>query len=478
MVLRFRNFILCLISLFLIRSEMNAKEVITRPKQTVKFYWENDVFLFTDREYTNGIRAEYGVYKTLWTPTGMIFKAFEAFLIPNGSIKQEYSGFGVTQAIYTPTNFFSSDISYGERPYSAFGIVSSLNTITFAKSSITFEIELGQIGPNAQGKPIQEAIHSLTNSPLPQGWDKQLSNRLLYQTNFDYKYFWTKNIGSQSSVRIGNLDSSFRIGPILRLGQIYSPVTPSLGSLDSSPVYATSEREFYFFFHPSIKYQTVNATLGGNQSTTLPNTYTLSNGEVSFSQDGKVFFLGEPFYNSLVEERSSSALIRFLLFQQYLGQERALSLNYLIFNSIFNGAPVPDLAFKITVLQEVFWSDFKKENYPGIEFFVYDTLFRDPTQGASIFTKLLAYQFFFRNAVPQSDAALITVLLLYNEDNATKSYRVDLQRWQGKISTGFFYQNDLFFSKFGIEVASLEYKVEDGTIPFHRYTSIQLGTFF
>lgn len=416
---------------FLVGSPLFSEEATSLPKQTVKFTWENDVFLFSDREYSNGIRAEYGDYKTLWSPTGIIFKGLETFLIPKNKIVQEYSGFGVTHALFTPTNFFSSDISYGERPYSAFALISSLNTITFSKSSVSLEMELGQIGPNVQGKWIQEFIHNLTNSPLPQGWDKQIPNRLLYQTNLDYKFFWTKSFGFQTAIRVGNLDSSFRIGPILRFGEIHSPVTPSLGSLDSSPIYVTSEREFYFFFHPSVKYQTVNATLGNNQSSTLPNTFTLSNGDVSFSQNGKVFFAGEPFYNSLVEERSSSALVRFLLFQQYLGQERTLSLNYLIFNSIFNGAPVPDLIFRLTVLQEVSRPDFKKENYPGIEFFVYDTLFRDSTQGASVFSKLLAYQFFFRNAIPQTDATLITLLLLYNEENAPKSYKVDMQRWQG-----------------------------------------------
>ena len=38
-------------------------------KQILRLTWENDVFLLTDREYTNGIRMEYGVYKKWYTPS-------------------------------------------------------------------------------------------------------------------------------------------------------------------------------------------------------------------------------------------------------------------------------------------------------------------------------------------------------------------------------------------------------------------------
>jgi hypothetical protein len=41
-----------------------------------KMNWENDLFFFSDREYTNGVKIEYGEYRFIHSPTSWILSGF------------------------------------------------------------------------------------------------------------------------------------------------------------------------------------------------------------------------------------------------------------------------------------------------------------------------------------------------------------------------------------------------------------------
>ena len=94
------------------------------PQKLFKLSWENDLFFNSDREYTNGVKLEYGEYRFIPSPTSWIFSGL-SFLSGSFSKKQkEYNGLNLSQLMFTPTNLQRSDISRGERPYSAYNQLS------------------------------------------------------------------------------------------------------------------------------------------------------------------------------------------------------------------------------------------------------------------------------------------------------------------------------------------------------------------
>jgi hypothetical protein len=446
--------------------------------QTLKLYLENDVLLISDREYTNGARLEYGVYSETYSPSNLLLGGV-SFLFPSLKNKaQSYSGVGFQHLMFTPLNLFSSDASYGERPYSSLALLSNMSQTTWEKSALAIETSLGQMGPSVQGKYFQESIHNLTNSPLPQGWDSQIPNRNIYQVNLDWRYFWTPYIGIQSTLKYGNMDTSVGFGPVFRIGKVHSPVSGGSSMSDPTPVYYTEETESYFYFKPSVKDQSYNGTLGGTGKSQPSAIVSAGDSPSLYFNNGQAVFLGEPLYNSVGDERSNSSYTRFLIYQRTVDPTTPYGVNFLIFNTIFNGAQVPENGLKLPILQTILDSKIDLSKYPGIELFLYDTLFRDQTTGVSIYSKLLAYRYFFSSAVSQPETNVITLLLLYNEQNSDKTYHVDVRRIQGRFSTGYVYQSPGWFFQVGIELMSLEYSGAEGVSPFHRYSTVQLGKKF
>lgn len=407
---------------------LKSEEKPKAPVQIAKLVWENDVFLLSDREYTNGVRLEYGVYGPTFFPTGFVFSGLGKLLPIFSTRSSEYHSLSATQTLYTPTNIFTSDTAYGERPYSAQGLVSSLSTYFWTRSALTWELAGGEMGPTLQGKYFQNRIHSLTNSPISQGWDSQISNQKLLQSNLDFKYFLNQNWGVQSAIKIGNLDTSFTFAPIFRFGKISSPVSGGLSLHDPSPLPLSESDEFYFYLRPGIKVQTTNATLGSTKQNSWTGIVDSEQPTGVLFQGGRPIFIGEPLYNSLVGEGSSSAAPRFLLYQSLISGDTPYGMEILIFNTIFNGAPVPDNGLKLTILQNLLVSNTTSNQYPYLEFFLYDTLFRDRAEGVNVVSRFLAYHYFFQSTLPSQNSELVILALLYNERNQNDSYRVDTRR--------------------------------------------------
>ncbi len=463
---------------FLLFPHSIFSEETKQNREILKIGWENDVPLISDREYTNGIKAEYGFYKKTYSPSALILFGIESLIPSLKNKQQEYSGVSFLHNIYTPINLYSADTSYGERPYTAYALLSNNASYTWEKSALSFETSVGQMGPAAQGKYFQERIHVLTLSPIPQGWDSQLPNQNLFQLNTDWKYFLNKNIGFQTTVKLGNLDTSISIGPVFRFGNIKSPVSSGLHLGDNTPLYLTDETESYFYFRPSIRDQSINATLGGGEKNKLTAvTQPIENSNLLFS-NGRTIFIGEPLYNSILDEGSGSAFSRFLVYERTVASDTPFGIKFLIFNTIFNGATVPGDGLKLSIIETVLNSNFDRSKFPGLEYFFYDTLFRDETKGVSIFSKILAIRYFYSNGISQPETNLITAFIIYNEQNANKTYEVDIRRIQGRISTGYVYQCPGWFFQVGIEISSIEYFAGDGVPPFHRYASVQLGKKF
>ncbi|MBE0648997.1 MAG: lipid A deacylase LpxR family protein [Bacteroidales bacterium] len=136
---------------------------------------DNDIFNYTDRYYTNGIRL------TLITPW-LSRNPLSRLLIPYWNRGINYYGLSLVQDMYTPSTTKTGGILEGDRPYAAYLYVGStkITNDDISHLRLTSEIQIGIIGPSSFGEYVQRTFHNAVptnNEPL--GWEFQIQDDLL-----------------------------------------------------------------------------------------------------------------------------------------------------------------------------------------------------------------------------------------------------------------------------------------------------------
>lgn len=189
-----------------------------------RFNYDNDYFASTDKNYTQGYNFELVAPFLQKNPVNYLF------LKPTNS---EYKyGLSIEHIGYTPDNIKSPDIQYGDRPFAASIMIKSFSiaTDTLQKSRLVSSLNIGLIGPGAFGKEMQVAIHKATGNTIPEGWQNQIKNDLVfnYEVNHEKQLVRYKNLFSlvsNTNVRLGTLFTNASIGLNATLGIINSPFT-------------------------------------------------------------------------------------------------------------------------------------------------------------------------------------------------------------------------------------------------------------
>lgn len=192
---------------------------------TFSFVFENDIFAGSDRNYTNGVRAEW-----LSTPDDIpdwVVDAARAFpLFPeDGTFRASYA---IGQSMYTPSDITLEDPPEDDRPYAGF-LYGSIGLIAENGQQLDqLELTVGIVGPASGAAETQKAVHELIGAPEPEGWDTQLKNEpaavltyqrswrgLLSRTDSGYGFDVTPHAGAA----IGNVYTYANAGVTLRAGK-------------------------------------------------------------------------------------------------------------------------------------------------------------------------------------------------------------------------------------------------------------------
>ena len=203
------------------------------PDGRFRFLWENDSwFTESDRFYTNGI----GLGWTL--PDGWLADALRDGLAWLPFRPDEPSGtateFFLRQDMFTPENFTNPALIPNDRPYAGWLHLDVTHQILLLDGRERYDrldswqLEIGVVGPSARGEYAQSKVHQWVGAPRPRGWDHQLKDELGlvlgYRRDFRSYYnrhslapFETDFIGT-IGVRLGNVDTSSRMGGKLRIG--------------------------------------------------------------------------------------------------------------------------------------------------------------------------------------------------------------------------------------------------------------------
>lgn len=203
------------------------------PRGRFRFQWQNDSWLTeSDRFYTNGI----GLGWTL--EDGTLSQGLENLLHWLPFTPEDRSGTAtelfVRQDMFTPEDFTNPALVLDDRPYAGWlhlDIEHQVLTLRRDRRDDrldTWELQLGIVGPSALAEQAQREVHELVSAPEPRGWDNQLEDEpgivLGYHRQFR-AYYDPHALGpieadfiGRYGARVGNVETSARIGGVLRAG--------------------------------------------------------------------------------------------------------------------------------------------------------------------------------------------------------------------------------------------------------------------
>ncbi len=144
-----------------------------RDGETFTVITENDLFGGTDRNYTNGL------FMSRLSAADDVPDWYAAFARQVGFADTDDRlrlGIGFGHSIFTPQNTAATNPPLDERPYAGWLYASALLVAETTSSIRSLQINLGVVGPSAQGEFVQDNWHRLLDEDRPRGWDYQLAD--------------------------------------------------------------------------------------------------------------------------------------------------------------------------------------------------------------------------------------------------------------------------------------------------------------
>ena len=222
---------------------------------------ENDWFLYSDRDYTGGLRLAYTTPNASdWSHlpvAGWLGSAFNHVSLIDSSAAQDAIGAYANLNIYTPDILTLDPPNAKDHPYAGWTSVGyDLIRQTMDRRAI-FEMNFGLVGPTSGAEQLQKSFHSLIGSTQPAGWAYQIKDEPVVQLTYrqDWRPAFLTNLNSSGSGPInydvighvlgtaGNGFDYAATGLIARVGYHlpadFGVARPRLGEIDSAPFQAT-----------------------------------------------------------------------------------------------------------------------------------------------------------------------------------------------------------------------------------------------
>ncbi|MBC8315582.1 MAG: lipid A deacylase LpxR family protein [Bacteroidales bacterium] len=258
------------------------KSMITLSSESYfHFQLDNDIFNYTDRFFTSGLRVDLIVPAFRYNPLNFL-------MIPYWGSGINYYGICVVQNIYTPSTTRTGGILLKDRPYAGYLYVGSYKITNDLSKRIRFssEFQIGIIGPSSFGGALQIAFHSSTpqNHP-PLGWEYQIQDDLLlnYKAEVEKGILSTRYLESNLHVTgiLGTVYTNISGGIYLRTG-LFNPYFRNLFLSKWSLNKKRGDRNFqcYFFIDLGGRFVGYDATLEGGVFNRT-SIYTLPSGDMN-----------------------------------------------------------------------------------------------------------------------------------------------------------------------------------------------------
>ena len=208
---------------------------------THSLYFENDLFIGTDSDYTNGVK--YSIISPDLSPQAphnrtakvsrMALDLFHTLpLIKNAPAETGHKielAFG--QDIFTPQDISRYDLIEEDRPYAGYSYLA----MSYHRKSDdgqswsqmdTAEVQIGIVGPSSLAEDAQKFIHRIRDLQRPNGWDHQLKDELGVTLAFERKWLyhptWQRRFCADAighaGIALGNVMTYLNTGMEIRAG--------------------------------------------------------------------------------------------------------------------------------------------------------------------------------------------------------------------------------------------------------------------
>ena len=208
----------------------------------VKLYMENDLVAQQDSQYTGGAKVDV-IYK-IENPDGLY-----NLLLLNDSKVYLFRSFAFASQLYTPADLKAKEPIYNDWSYAAWTYLEvGVHKSTY-KTLNSLLLKVGIVGPSAQGKEVQTAVHKWTGCETPEGWDNQLYDELgidityIYKQRYEYENDKRLGISVVPSFEadLGNISTQASLGLFFRSGyniaKDFGLSTMSVGGESGIPAY-------------------------------------------------------------------------------------------------------------------------------------------------------------------------------------------------------------------------------------------------
>lgn len=203
-----------------------------RDGQALTLYVENDTRYLggpgSDNSYSNGLKLSY-ISADNHVP-GWADPFLNSSQTLRDALENSKSNFSLSlgHQIYTPNDTGTEQLVVDDRPYAAWLYVGLGAHFKGERSSHALELNVGVIGPEALGEPVQNNYHRLIGIRTAKGWKNQLKSeptlQLSYQQRQRFLEFKSENYGQYFDLipffggSAGNVAINAYGGAMVRLG--------------------------------------------------------------------------------------------------------------------------------------------------------------------------------------------------------------------------------------------------------------------
>ena len=228
----FKILFLTLLTTFLLGVTTSPSLADEPKKGVLTLVAENDVLRGTDQHFTHGSRISYysGIIREDWLSR---IAELMPYFHSQGDGVYWRTNLALGQNIYSPEDITIKKLITDERPYAGYlylglGLVRAQQGGEQQSPRVdSFELQLGVVGPLAQGEEVQSWWHAnISDSPQPMGWEHQLKNEPILNLYWDRQ--WRKDLTKTEGmgadviphvgIALGNADTHVNSGLTLRLG--------------------------------------------------------------------------------------------------------------------------------------------------------------------------------------------------------------------------------------------------------------------
>lgn len=269
--IRYFNLIFLVLPLYLVAQKIdNTVSFRSIDNQRYfRFHYDNDYFAASDENYTQGYNFELVLPALEKNPLNSLF-----FIKKEGEVKY---GLAVEHIGFTPDDYVSEAIQFGDRPFAAAIMLRSFKMINNSEKKWRWSqsLSLGLIGPGAFGKEMQVGIHEATGNKTPGGWDNQIKNDIVLNYRIDFE----KQLYNYNNLFVLNAKSSLQIGTLFTKTSISTNLV--LGKMNTDFITPKSKRKFqvYAYTEPILSLVGYDATLQGGLFN-RDSPYTFSSGDI------------------------------------------------------------------------------------------------------------------------------------------------------------------------------------------------------